>query len=87
MAETSAPSCYVCGSAQIADDADLRSPTCTEHRAARDHIVSNRRCGATGDALAVCPCGWTAQRPWGGHHVIMDELIKAHWRAVSWRTA
>lgn len=83
MASAHKPTCYVCGSPEIAPDADLRSPTCTECRPARNHVVSMQT-GAGGAPLAVCPCGWRYQSRFGGRmgSIFRDVAVRTHWRAA-----
>lgn len=43
MAERGQPSCYVCGSAGLAEGADPRNPLCSRCLPAREHVVSMQR--------------------------------------------
>lgn len=82
------PTCYVCGTEDIAPDADPRNATCIAHVAARQHLVSMTTEAETADggliahAVATCQCGHRVRLPWGGHHEAMNALVHAHWRAV-----
>lgn len=76
-----AGNCYVCGSAELAEGADPRNPTCAAHVAARSHVVS-RTIGPDGSRVATCRCGWRASRPRSGNYVSLDLLTKAHWRSA-----
>lgn len=75
--------CYVCGSAELSHDADLRSPTCPECRPARDHVVSMQT-GPSGTAVAVCPCGWRYQSKFVGRAgwMFREIAVRAHWRSA-----
>lgn len=75
--------CYVCASPDLAEGTDLRNPTCAAHVGAHRHVVSMRNAPATGDHLALCRCGWSAQQPrtLEGYQEI-DALVKAHWRLI-----
>lgn len=83
MARAYEPSCYVCGSPDLAADADHRSATCAECRPARDHVVSMQT-GEGGRPLAVCPCGWRYQSRSAGQagQLFRDIAVRAHWRAM-----
>lgn len=78
------PTCYVCGSTEVIPTPHPHSPTCARHNAARGHVVSMRTAPDTGDHLAVCPCGWSAQGPRDGMegYQAIDALVKAHWRLM-----
>lgn len=78
--------CYVCGSTELAADADLRSPTCEECKPARAHVVSNQT-APDGGALAVCPCGWTANSHGKRSMIIRETKVRLHWRSVISRSA
>lgn len=73
--------CYVCGSIELAADADLRSPTCDDCRPARDHVVSMQT-GPGGAPLAVCPCGWRYQSGDKAGYLFREVAVRAHWRAM-----
>lgn len=68
--------CYVCGSAELVDGHDPRSPTCALDVPARGHVVSMRT--DAGDSLAVCPCGWESRVPWARRRD-QDDAVRAHW--------
>lgn len=74
-------SCYVCGSAELAPDADPRNPTCERCRPAREHVVSMQTDRGTGEALAVCPCGWGSRHAWADRPS-RCAAVRAHWREV-----
>ena len=71
--------CYVCGSAKLADGADLRSPLCGRCAPARSHIVSMKRSGS--HRTAECRCGWDYAEPIGAADQ-RDEVVRGHWRQV-----
>lgn len=73
--------CYACGAAEIAADADIRSPTCEACKPVRDHVVSNQT-GKLGGALAVCECGWWAEVLGPGRYRVRDDEVKLHWAEV-----
>ena len=75
------PRCSVCGSVELAADADLRSPTCEDCKAARDHVVSMQTL-PSGGSMAVCPCGWSSTVVGRGRHMILDTKVRMHWRAM-----
>lgn len=81
---TTPRTCYVCGSVDVVATRVGHSPTCARHKAAWAHIVSMQNEPATGDHLAVCPCGWTAQSPRNGMpgYQAIDAMVKAHWRQI-----
>lgn len=83
------PTCYVCGSTEVIPTPTPHSRTCAAHKAARAHTVSMQNAPATGDHLAVCRCGWTAQSPRDGTpgYQVIDGLVKAHWRQICGETA
>lgn len=83
-----AGTCYVCDSPDLVECAPPHSPTCAAHVDARNHVVSMRNAPATGDHLALCRCGWSAQKPrtLEGYREI-DALVKAHWRLICGESA
>lgn len=85
---TIGPTCYVCGSSELAPDADLRSPTCNECAPAREHVVSMQT-GKGGVAAAVCPCGWHYESQFVGKvgNMFREVAVLSHWRFVIARAA
>jgi|GEM_PF-1304062 len=80
------PTCYVCGSPELASDADLRSPTCASCLPARDHVVSMQT-APDGGALAVCQCGWESNSRGERRMMVSDVKVRMHWRDVIRRVA
>lgn len=75
--------CHFCGSAELAADCPMGSPTCEDCRPIREHIVSMQR-GAGGEAVAICQCGWRYQSQFDGQtgSVFRDVAVRLHWRAM-----
>ena len=72
--------CYVCGSAELAEGANPNSPTCTVCLPARDHVVSMQRGrGRNWKPRAVCPCGWDETFLYFDQR---EAAVKAHWLAA-----
>lgn len=75
--------CHVCGKPAEIDPRSCIGDCCAP---ARNHVVSNRT--DRGDALAVCPCGWTDRQPWSSEGLAAREMaVIAHWRDVVAREA
>jgi len=75
------PKCYICGSSEIAPSGSPGSTTCAACAPVRQHVVAMQT-GAGGSSLAICPCGWSSEIPWKGHHAAQDVAVRQHWRAV-----
>lgn len=72
------PTCYVCGSAELAEGVDLRSPTCERCLPARDHVISMQR-AANRDLVAKCSCGrqFRTKPHFGAQR---DAWCRQHWQ-------
>lgn len=72
--------CLVCGGRRFLDERGMPAcEPCAPMFAA--HVVSMRT--APGEALAVCPCGWSSRHPWSQEGRLGREAaVVAHWRAM-----
>jgi len=69
-------SCATC--ARPARTSDIFCDACAP--VAANHVVSMQIDQQTGDALAVCPCGWTMSAPWTkAGRLARDRAVLAHW--------
>ena len=77
---TRRPCCYVCSSAELAPDADLRIPTCERCRPARAHTIRITNIGD--QSVATCECGeWQSIVEWD-ERFVQAEYCRRHWRAA-----
>lgn len=77
-----ATDCYICGGRRYLDERG--APSCEACRPLlAAHVVSMRTDRNTGDALAVCPCGWSMARPWSidGRRQLDADVVE-HWRSA-----
>lgn len=74
--------CIICDGPRYLDQQDMPScGACGPVLAA--HVVSMRTDPNTGDALAVCPCGWSSRHPWSQQgRQEREAAVFEHWRSV-----
>lgn len=77
-----ATNCTICGGRRFLDEHGAPScEACQTLLAA--HVVSMRTDRNTGDALAVCPCGWSSARPWTKEGRLQCNAdVVDHWRSL-----
>lgn len=78
----SLPDCVVCDGRRFNDERGI--PFCERCEPLfAAHVVSMQTDQKTGEALAVCPCGWTSRNPWSKQgREARDETVVQHWRSV-----
>ena len=78
----SLPDCIVCGGRRYLTEHGI--PTCDACEPVfAAHPVSNQVDPSTGEALAICPCGWSCRQPWteAGRWARHGAIVEHH-RAI-----
>jgi len=71
--------CHLCGGEPEADS-PRGSPTCSDCRPIREHVVSMSN--APGTSIARCRCGWRSEVAWSHRATVQDAKVRLHWRDV-----
>lgn len=74
--------CIICGGPRFLDKQGI--PFCEPcEPVMAEHVASNQIDPVTGEALAICPCGWSSRHPWTAMGRWRRQgAIEAHWRSV-----